>query len=117
VLFLVPTLLTKLKRSQIGLDSTKPSYDELTESCLQRKLPVESWALAESLAMEERGDRLRIFDVNHQKASTLAQITLNLIDAEENSNDNANVVHWISDGIKAQNEQWVLFKFQTPFSK
>jgi hypothetical protein len=67
--------------------------------------------------MEERGDRLRILDVNHQKASTLAQITLNLIDAEENSNDNANVVHWISDGIKAQNEQWVLFKFQTPFSK
>ena len=105
---LVPTLLTKLKRSQIGLDSTKPAFDQLTESCHQRKLPVESWALAEELAMVERGESLRIFDVNHKKAPTLAQITLNLTDTKDNSDEVANVVHWISDGIKAQNDQWVL---------
>jgi hypothetical protein len=69
---------------------------------------VESWAFAESLAMEERGERLRIFDVNHENAPTLAQITLKLTDSKENFIDSANVVHWISDGIKAQNDQWVL---------
>ena len=55
--------------------------------------------------MEERGERLRIFDINYEKAPTLAEITLNLTDAQDGSNDNANVVHWISDGIKAQNDQ------------
>ena len=107
MIFLVPTLLTKLKRSQIGLDSTQPAFDQLTKSCIERKLPVESWALSESLAMEERGEKLRIFDVNHENAPTLAQITLKLTDSNDNSTDSANVVHWISDGIKAQNDQWV----------
>ena len=58
--------------------------------------------------MVERGESLRIFDVNHEKAPTLAQITLNLTDAKDNSDEVANVVHWISDGIKAQNDRWVL---------
>jgi len=76
---------------------------------MERKLPVESWALEEGLAMEERGERLRIFDVNHENAPTLAQIALKLTDTNENPKDSVNVVHWISDGIKAQNEQWVHF--------
>ena len=80
----------------------------MTKSCIQRKLPVESWASAEGLAMEERGERLRIFDLNHENAPTLAQITLRLTDTKDNSKDGVNVVHWISDGIKTQNEQWVL---------
>jgi hypothetical protein len=105
--FLVPTLLTKHKRSQIGLDSTQPAFDQLTKSCLQRKLPVESWKLAEGLAMEERGESLKIFDLDHENAPSLAQITLKLTDTKDNTNDTANVVHWISDGIKAQNDQWV----------
>jgi hypothetical protein len=105
---IVPTLLTKLKRSQIGLDSTKPAFEELTKSCLQRNLPVESWRAAENLAMEERGEKLGIFDINHEKAPTLAQITLQLTDNKEISNNSANVVDWIADGIKAQNDQYVL---------
>ena len=105
--FLVSTLLTKLKRSQIGLDSTQPAFDQLTHSCLQRKLPVEAWRVAECLAMEERGDHLTIFDINHEKAPTLAQITLQLTNAEDDSSDKANMVNWIADGIKAQNDQLV----------
>jgi hypothetical protein len=85
VIFLVPTLLTKLKRSQTGLNSTQPAFDQLTQSCIQQKLPVESWRLDEDLAMEERGERLKIFDVNHEKAPTLAQITLQLCDAKGSS--------------------------------
>ena len=90
------------------MESTKPAFDQLNASCLDRKLPVDSWKLAEGIAMEERGERLRIFDLNHENAPTLAQITLKLTDTKDNSTDNANVVHWISDGIKAQNDQWVL---------
>jgi hypothetical protein len=61
--------------------------------------------LDEGVAMEERGERLKIFDINHENAPSLAQITLKLTDTKDNSRDNANVVHWISDGIKAQNDQ------------
>jgi hypothetical protein len=105
IFFSVSTLLMKLKRSKIGLDSTGPGFEQLTISCLQRKLPVEAWRAAELLAMEERGEHLRIFDINHKKAPTLAQITLSLIEGEDSSNGNSTVVDWISDGIKAQNNQ------------
>jgi hypothetical protein len=105
---LVPTLLTKLKRSHIGLDSTKPAFDQLTNSCRERKLPVDLWKSEELLAMEERGERLEIFDINHEKAPTLAEITLKLTDPKEGSHISASVVDWISDGIKAQNDQYVL---------
>ena len=105
--FIVPSLLTKLKRSQIGLDSTLPAFEQLTESCLQRKLPVESWKSAERLAMEDRGEALSIFDINHEKAPTLAQITLRLADENQDSSDASNVVDWVADGIKAQNDQLV----------
>ena len=89
----------------MGLDSTKPAFDELTKSCLERKLPVEAWRSAEHLAMEERGERLKIFDVRHKKAPTLAEITLELTDTEDDSMNAGNVVDWISDGIKAENDQ------------
>lgn len=100
-----------MKRSLIGLDSTKPAFEQLTKSCLRRDLPVESWRSAELSLMEERGERLSIFDINHKKAPTLAQITLQLTDTKGNSSNSANIVDWISDGIKAQNDQWVLTRF------
>jgi hypothetical protein len=91
------------------LESTEPAFKELTNSCIKRNLPVKAWSSAEALAMEERGDGLRIFDINHQKAPSLAEITLKLTDAEDDYNPSMNVVNWISDGIKAQNNQWVLY--------
>jgi hypothetical protein len=107
IIILVPTLLTKFKRSQVGLDSTRPAFQELTDTCMKRNLPVDSWKLAEALAMEERGEHLRIFDINHEKAPTLAQITLRLTETNENSSDSADSVNWVADGIKIQNDQFV----------
>lgn len=101
----VSTLITKLKRSVNGIESTEPGYEELTKSCLQRKLPVDEWMSAELLAMEERGEHLRIFDIKYQKSPTLAEITLSLIQGEDSSDSISTVVDWISDGIKAQNNQ------------
>jgi hypothetical protein len=103
--FSVPTLLVKLKRSQIGLKSTQPAFEQLTQSCIQQNLPVESWKRDEDLAMEERGERLKIFDINHEKAPTLAQITLQLCDGKDGSDGAADIVDWIADGIKAENDQ------------
>src|ERR1700678_662621 len=103
--FSVSTLVTKYKRSEIGLDSTKPAFDELTKSCLKRKLPVQAWRSSEHLAMERRGEHLRIFDVKHKKAPTLAEITLTLTSTTDDSNYTVNMVDWIADGIKAQNDQ------------
>jgi Kyakuja-Dileera-Zisupton transposase len=73
---LVPTLLTKHKLSQDGLDSTQPVFDELTKSCLLRKLPIEAWKSVEHSAMKNRGNQLRIFDISHEKAPSLAEVTL-----------------------------------------
>jgi hypothetical protein len=87
------------------LELTKPAFEQLNNSCLERKLPVHVWKSDEAIAMEERGEALRIFDINHELAPSLAQITLRLTDPKDNSNQNVDVVHWISDGIKAQNDQ------------
>jgi hypothetical protein len=62
--------------------------------------------------MEERGESLKIFDLNHEKAPTLAQITLQLCENKDSSNGSADVVDWIADGIKAESDQWV---FKTIF--
>ena len=94
----------------MGLDSTQPAFEQLTNTCLQRKLPLESWRSAELLAMDERGEKLMIFDVNHRKAPTLAQITLSLSESKDNSNEVSNVIDWISDGIKIENDQSVFSK-------
>jgi len=58
--------------------------------------------------MEERGESLKIFEVKHRKAPSLAQITLSLTEKTENSSDAMNIVDWIADGIKTENDQWVL---------
>jgi len=87
------------------LDSTRPAFEQLTKSCLDRNLPVALWRSAEHLAVEERGKTLEIFDVNYEKAPTLAQITLRLTDTNSGLNISTNVVDWIADGIKAQNDQ------------
>jgi Kyakuja-Dileera-Zisupton transposase len=107
IIILVPTLLTKLKRSQISLDSMRPAYDQLTQLYIQGKFPVESWRSSERLAMEKRGDYLKIFDINHQMAPTLAEITLQLTEVKDGLSD-SKMVDWISDGIKAENNQLVL---------
>jgi hypothetical protein len=105
---LVPTLLTKHKRSQNGLDSTQPAFDELTKSCLLQKLPIKAWKSAEHLAMRNRGNQLRIFDISHEKAPSLAEVTLQLTETQDHSSNGMNVVNWIAHGIRTQNDQYVL---------
>ena len=109
---LVVTLITKLKQSQNGLISTQPAFEQLTKSCIWQRLLVDSWKHDEILAMEERGESLNIFDLNHEKTPTLAQVTLQLCDNKDGSNGSDDVVDWIADEIKAESDQWV---FETIF--
>jgi hypothetical protein len=97
---LVPTPLTKHKRSQDGLDSTQPAFDELTKSCLLRKLPIEAWKSVEHLAIKNRGNQLRIFNISHEKAPSLAKVTLQLTETQDHSSNGVNVVNWIAHGIR-----------------
>ena len=61
----------------------------------------------EHLATEERGEQLKIFDVNHQKLPTLAEIMFKLCDNKDNRSGLGNIVDWIADGIKAKNDRLV----------
>jgi hypothetical protein len=99
------TLLKKLKKSRIGIDSTQPAFEQLTKACQERNLPVASWKSDEQLAMEERGNRLKIFDVNLRKMPTLAEVTLQLCNVNANTNATVDAVDWIAAGIKAENDQ------------
>ena len=66
-----------------------------------------TWKSEENLAMEERGERLDIFDIKHKKAPTLAEITLQLTTDNKDLESNSTYgVDWISDGIKAENDQY-----------
>ena len=51
------------------------------------------------------GEHLRIFDINHEKAPTLAEITLKLTTNASDNSDSVDMVDWVADGIKAQNDQ------------
>jgi len=87
------------------LDSTRPAFQELTKACRLRGLPVDVWKTDERLATKERGQLLNIFDLNHQKLPTLAQITVQLCNNKDNPNGTVDMVQWIADGIKAENDQ------------
>lgn len=50
---------------------------------------------------------MNIFDINHQKLPTLAEITVQLCDNKDNRSSRADIVDWIADGIKAENDQFV----------
>lgn len=111
-------LLMKLRRANDGLDSTQPAFSQLTDSCIQRSLPVHIWGLDEQLAMSQRGDHLKIYDLNHDKAPSLAEITLQLSENDAYSGNGVGATAWIASGIKAENEQLVLSLFPCyPYTK
>ena len=58
------------------------------------------------MATEERGERLTVFNVNHKKTPTLAQITLELT-IKKNISELNKAIDWIADEIKAEDDQWV----------
>jgi len=58
-------LCGKWKRAQEGVSTTKPAFEQLTDS-LDPAL-IEEWTNQEHVAMEKRGDYLNIFTVSSNK--------------------------------------------------
>jgi hypothetical protein len=60
-LFLADSLCAKRSRATKGVSETKPAFEQLTE-CLDASL-VRDWTEQERVAMEQRGDHLKIYEV------------------------------------------------------
>jgi hypothetical protein len=61
----VKALLKKLKKAVKGRWEAKEAYDGLGAS-IDKKL-IEEWRVQEAKAMSERGDALKIFEVQEEK--------------------------------------------------
>ena len=62
-------LLKKYDRAVKGHNTTKLAYDGLTNSLDEAKL--NEWRAAEQKAMSERGEYLRIYEVQEKKGATV----------------------------------------------
>ena len=115
-------LLKKFKRAMDGLGDAKEAYISLGESI--DPVTVARWKEDEKIAMDERGEHLRIFEVKMRKGDfsfcccvhvrsnhpleepTLAQICLDLA-SKQNKNTTDGTLGWLSSGINLENEQCV----------
>jgi len=61
----VDLLCEKWSRAKNGVSETKPAFEQLTE-CLDAGL-VQEWTEQERVAMEQRGDHLKIYEVASKK--------------------------------------------------
>jgi hypothetical protein len=61
----VDSLCEKWSRAKDGVSETKPAFEQLTE-CLDAGL-VQEWTEQERVAMEQRGDHLKIYEVASRK--------------------------------------------------
>jgi len=65
ILLLADSLCGKWTRAKDGVSDTKPAFEELTK-CLDASL-VQEWTEQERVAMEQRGDHLKIYQVASEK--------------------------------------------------
>jgi len=59
------TLCKKWSRAKGGLSETRPAFEQLTD-CLEAEL-VQEWTAQERVAMQHRGDHLKIYEVASEK--------------------------------------------------
>src|ERR1700685_2530912 len=65
ILLLADSLCGKWTQAKDGVSDTKPAFEQLTE-CLDVSL-VQEWTEQERVAMELRGDHLKIYQVASEK--------------------------------------------------
>ncbi|KAI0245205.1 hypothetical protein BJV78DRAFT_1140459, partial [Lactifluus subvellereus] len=65
IIRMADSLCGKWSRAKQGLAETKPAFEQLTE-CLEPSL-VQEWTAQERVAMENRGDHLKIYEVTSEK--------------------------------------------------
>ncbi|KAG2070067.1 hypothetical protein BDR04DRAFT_1118593 [Suillus decipiens] len=97
---IMKTLLTKYKQALKGVDQTKPSFDELTQSLDPGKILM--WEIDEQKAMEEHGEYLDIYQLQMNKALTMAEIYLKLTESENADTGKPGTVSWLITGINLE---------------
>ncbi|KAG2117531.1 hypothetical protein BD769DRAFT_1672572 [Suillus cothurnatus] len=100
---IVKTLLTKYNRALKGVDETKSPFDELTRSLNPGKILM--WGIDEQKAMEKRGEYLDIYQLQINKAPTMAEIRLKLTESENADTGHPGTVSWLITGINLEDLQ------------
>lgn len=70
-MFLADTIVTKWKRAQDGIKETETAYEDLTDRL--DKAWIDKWTRQERIAMENRGEDLKIYMVTSEKSKILFQ--------------------------------------------
>lgn len=65
-MFLADTIVTKWKRAQDGIKETETAYEDLTDRL--DKAWIDKWTRQERIAMENRGEDLKIYMVASDKS-------------------------------------------------
>ena len=65
-MFLADTIVTKWKRAQDGIKETETAYEDLTDRL--DKAWIDKWTRQERIAMENRGEDLKIYMVTSEKS-------------------------------------------------
>ncbi|KAG1784325.1 uncharacterized protein HD556DRAFT_1310674 [Suillus plorans] len=100
---IMKTLLKKYKRALKGVDDTKSPFDELTLSLDPEKISI--WKIDEKKAMEQRGEYLDIYQLQMNKAPTMAEIRLKLTESENTDTSKPGTVSWLITGINLEDLQ------------
>jgi hypothetical protein len=62
------SLCTKWTRAKKGVSETRPAFEQLSD-CLEASL-IEEWTEQERVAMEERGDHLKVYVIRSERCGT-----------------------------------------------
>ncbi|KAG1787420.1 uncharacterized protein HD556DRAFT_1312744 [Suillus plorans] len=100
---IMKTLLKKYKRALKGVDDTKSPFDELTLSLDPEKISI--WKIDEKKAMEQHGEYLDIYQLQMNKAPTMAEIRLKLTESENTDTSKPGTVSWLITGINLEDLQ------------
>ncbi|KAG1840122.1 hypothetical protein C8R48DRAFT_679665 [Suillus tomentosus] len=100
---IIKTLLKKYKWALKGVDDTKSPFDELTLSLDPEKILM--WKIDEKKAMEQRGEYLDIYQLQMNKAPTMAEIRLKLTESENTDTGKPGTVSWLITGINLEDLQ------------
>ena len=65
-MFLADMIVTKWKRAQDGIKETETAYEDLTDHL--DKAWIDKWTRQERIAMENRGEDLKIYMVASEKS-------------------------------------------------
>ncbi|KAI0244966.1 hypothetical protein BJV78DRAFT_1289900 [Lactifluus subvellereus] len=101
------SLCGKWSRAKQGLAETKPAFEQLTE-CLEPSL-VQEWTAQERVAMENRGDHLKIYEVTSEKLPMLADIRLRLSEADIWHKNLSGAVSALMEGLAIERSQEMNF--------